>query len=305
MCCSTSKLIRRGFTLTELVVVTAMTVLGAVLLLPALAKGNQQTTRSKCMNNARQLALASQLYAADNNDLWPANGTSAQGLNLTNPPANWVPRIWLEGREGSNLNTEQEAQGAISEKVSLIGKYISDKEILRCPGDKALIRRGNLTFPRPRSYVLNLFIGWTPDQITGTSYHGEPNSRSRTFKKTATTPNPEDLFLFGEIHPFSICQSVFGSHPRWDAAGSPTGENRSFHIPANFHGNISTFSMADGHSESHKWVNPRFNDPYVGGRPLPEGNISWHNHDAPLPGVTAGEVESDFKWFALHATVPR
>lgn len=136
-------------------------------------------------------------------------------------------------------------------------------------------------------------------------WYGEPNSGAKVFRKTAETVKPREIFLFGEIHPFSICHPPFGTHPTWDAAGSPTGSNRSFNVPGNNHGPVSIFSMADGHTEVRRWRIPRFNDPWLGGRPAREAESFWHTHDTVLPGVTTAAARADFMWLSLRATVPK
>lgn len=58
----------QGFTLVELLVVIAVIAVLAALLVPALAKGKAQARRAACASSLRQLALASQMYWADNDD---------------------------------------------------------------------------------------------------------------------------------------------------------------------------------------------------------------------------------------------
>jgi prepilin-type processing-associated H-X9-DG protein len=110
---------------------------------------------------------------------------------------------------------------------------------------------------------------------------------------------PAEIFLFGEIHPYSICQPPFGTHPSWDRSGNVVGANRSFHVPGNQHGQVTQFSFADGHAEQHKWRNPKFNNPG-----LPSGDRFWHgSHDGTaLPGVNASAVKDDFVWLHSRAT---
>lgn len=84
---------KKGFTLIELLVVIAIIAILAGMLLPALNRARESARRVKCLNNIRQISVASHLYAADHREIFPSGNTIA----------NWAVELFPDYTEDYNM----------------------------------------------------------------------------------------------------------------------------------------------------------------------------------------------------------
>jgi prepilin-type N-terminal cleavage/methylation domain-containing protein/prepilin-type processing-associated H-X9-DG protein len=237
---------RKGFTLIELLVVIAIIAILAALLLAALSQAKEQGRRAKCISNLKQLNLAWQLYADDSNDRVARNGFK-DSTTVDGEP------LWVPGMEHPNDEAFTNNATLLDSKVASFAPYVRAPELYLCPTDRrttfvladtASQRRGRP--PRNRSYSMNIYSG----PAAGAHHYISPEGT--VFEKTSdfSRGSSADIFIFQDVNPGSICMPAFIVR----IPGRPEPGDGLFHFPATHHNRSGDLSFADGHVETHRWV---------------------------------------------------
>jgi len=89
---------RRGFTLIELLVVIAIIGILAAMVFPVFARARESARKAVCLSNVKNLALAVQMYLADNNDTLPPGEHRQEVLDYFYGLGGWTTAIKPGGR---------------------------------------------------------------------------------------------------------------------------------------------------------------------------------------------------------------
>ncbi|MBC8470480.1 MAG: type II secretion system protein [Planctomycetes bacterium] len=215
---------RRGFTLIELLVVIAIIAVLMAILMPALNRVKEQGKRAVCLSNLKQLTMAWIMYADDNDDVL-VNGA----IGYSNATTGWGKHAgeiaWVDG-----LNTGWDQQEAQEQAIKdgALWPYVKDTKMYKCPTGR-------------KEEAMTYAIMFSMNAVNHPPTQGV---RGAHIKKRTEITNPAPAYRLVFIDEGWMTPDAFAVH--YD-------QEQWWDDPPVRHGDGTTISFADGHSDHWKW----------------------------------------------------
>ena len=231
---------RKAFTLVELLVVISIIALLMAILIPALNRVKDQAKTIVCRNNLRNLSMAWNMYAQDN------DGYICQGENDTSPTSIKNPYAWIGPPIGTNDPAYQQGMTIVERekegiKNGMLWPYAKDVDIYHCPADKLALEENLNTNTNP---------------FTTYAIPGGMNGRHDIYKPTPEGKNlPVESFLeiIRPAEKYIFVEENDAKGANWGSwILNPFGDE--WHDAMDiYHNKKACLGFADGHAEVHQW----------------------------------------------------
>ena len=127
---------RRGFTLIELLVVIAIIGILAAMVFPVFARARESARKAVCLSNVKNIALAIQMYLADNNDrLFPIEHRQEAIDYFDRWPGGGD---WWDGSDPQHCGLPDRANPYLRPPV-ILDEYIKNRDVWMCPSAKMVM----------------------------------------------------------------------------------------------------------------------------------------------------------------------
>jgi type II secretory pathway pseudopilin PulG len=266
--------------LIELLVVIAVIAILAALLLPALSKSKGEAKRTACMNNLRQIGIASFIYADDYKQ-YPGTYSKVHNCYV------WINRLF------SNMGNNRKAFDCPAAAPYTWWDTNLNKSLGGGYTENDLPDPWSVTYTSSFSLAYNDWGigGWqyAPQLGMGGDVDG---SVSQGLVKEAMVRSPANMIMLGDIKGLPNDQAI------WDADmdlqdDTADSEGNYSQWPSNRHNFLTDFLFADGHYEAAKRTD--YADP---------ANMAWRrrwNNDHLVHNGTEGNLVPEWSYSAAVA----
>jgi prepilin-type N-terminal cleavage/methylation domain-containing protein/prepilin-type processing-associated H-X9-DG protein len=126
---------RKGFTLIELLVVIAIIGILAAMVFPVFARARESARKAVCLSNVKNIALAVQMYLADNNDTFPPAEHRQEVMDYfaTAPGGGDDCRI---GEDNERVPWKARLSNPYLRWPVILDEYVKNRDVYRCPSAK-------------------------------------------------------------------------------------------------------------------------------------------------------------------------
>jgi prepilin-type N-terminal cleavage/methylation domain-containing protein/prepilin-type processing-associated H-X9-DG protein len=239
---------RTGFTLIELLVVIAVIAILMAILMPALNRAKEQGKRAACLSNLKQLTMAWLMYI-DQNDEKLVNGDTHEYTSMYGSPSlqfnlsHYNEKCWVE-TDWTKSMTEQQKKDAIM--AGALYPYVNTLKVYKCTTveRKTADAYGALSATcRTYSIMDSMNCKGAWDNYT-IMLKKRSEIKQPAFRAVMHDDGGTNMSALGGFTTRSVHAIRGGNWSWWDP-------------PPVRHGEGTNWSFADGHSDYHKWEDPR------------------------------------------------